>query len=337
MRQITILATLLVAALVGSYLEWTKGSTDHAKDEQVMVYRASPDDLVSVDYKQPDNDVLLEQKSDAKGKYVWVTITEQVEPPATDDKGADDEGADAPPAPAPKTQTVSFKGNDAAEKAWKDFAPLYALRELKPDPAVGDAAFGFDKPTGHISVKKHDAQIDLVMGGQTYGARDKYVKYDKRIFLLDDKTLRPLQYAKTRLVDRVLQPIAESKTDTVEVTWKGQKATFVQKNKDDRSAAFWARSDKPTEAAPDVGTWLGKVMRMRIQDYDVPADAASLQPVFSFVVSDGKDSWSVDVLKSGGGNPEYYARSEYSRGVVHLTESLATEAVADLSSMFPNK
>ncbi len=336
MRQVAILGALLTAALIGSYVAWTDQGADTTQGEKVLVYRAALDDVERLTWASEGNTAVLERRTDAKGAYIWITLTETVTPEVDPDTG---EGTDTDEeAPAPEVKTVSFKGNEAADKLWGEFAPLYALRELMPEGDVSDAAFGFTTPTATLEVQRRSGPLTLVLGGETYGAKDRYAKLDGRILLLDDKSLRPLQFARTRLVDRLLQPLDERSADRIEVSAFGRTASFVHKNKDDRAAAFWTAASNPTAEDTAAATWIGKLMRMRVQDYDVPSDASGLESVFAFTVHGGKDAWAVQILRDEG--PEgvqYYARTDYARGLVHLTESLASEAIADLDTVLPTE
>jgi len=330
MRQVIVLSALLGAALVGSYMTWTADEADTTKADQVMVYRADADDVQSLKWTHEGVTAVVERREDARGTYTWVTVTEEPKEPAGTD--LDDPSA-SPETPEPKV--VSFKGNEAADQLWTDFTPLYALRELHPEGGISDTAFGFDSPQGTLEVARKSGPLTLVLGGETYGAKDRYVKVDGRVFLLDDKTLRSLQYAQTRLVDRLVEPLGEGKTRTVELTANGQTVSFVHQNHDDPRAAFWARAESSGEEDAGGAGWIGKALRIRIQDYDVPADASGLESLFRYKVGDGSEAWSVEVLRSVGDDPQYYARGEYSRGLVHLTESLASEAFADLTAALP--
>jgi len=347
MRQVAILAGLLLAALVATYLSWNAEESDTSSEEQVVVYRADPEDLQKVTWTSDELTTALERKSDAAGEYIWITVSEkvQVKPePAEESTDTEEIGpqvSDEPPPPEPEPQvevkTGSFKGNEAAKELWDDFAPLHALRELKTSTEVDAAAFGFEPPKATVEVARRSGPLLLNVGGETYGAKDRYLRAEGRIYLVDDKTLRPLEHAKTRLVDRLLQPLSESDAERIEVRAQGQTADFVHKNKDDRAAAFWASVSSPEEEDVAAATWLGKVMRLRVQAYTPPDEIpADLEPALTYVVYGNGEAWIVEVLREANTEaPEYYARSPYTRATVQLTQSLASEAVADLDSILP--
>jgi hypothetical protein len=347
MRQVGILAALLAVVLVATYLSWHAEETDTSTEELVAVYRAAPEDLVKVTWTAEEATTTLERRSDVGGEYIWITVEERVEvkpePPEesldTEEIGPQVMEEPPPPEPEPQfeVQTGSFKGNQAAQDLWEDFTPLHALRELKPGADIDGPAFGFDAPSATVEVERRSGPLTLAVGGETYGAKDRYVRMDQKVFLVDDKTLRPLQYAKTRLVDRLLQPLAEREAEQIEVQTLGQTVTFVHKNKDDRAASFWAAASSPSEEDVAAATWLGKVMRLRIQAYTPPDEIPTdLESVFTYAVTGDGQSWTVEILRESGTDvPEYYAKSGYTRATVQLTQSLASEAVADLDSILP--
>lgn len=342
MREIAILGAGLLGSLVLAYTVWTDDGSGAATDE-VAVYRAAPSDLAAVTWTSATETVTLERRADAFGEYVWLTATETVEVPV--DGAAPDVDPDSgaaggePPADAPEpavrteTRTVSFRGNSAADDLWADFAPLMALRELVG--ATGTAAFGLDDPTATVSVRTASGAVELVVGGETYGSRDRYVSADGRLYLVDDRTLRPLQYARTRLVERNLFPTAQEEIHAITLEVDGVSATWTHRNPDDRRGAFWARDGG--EAADAAGeTWITKALAVRASAYVDEAELdGALVPVVRFSVQDGERAWPVEILRAEGEGEgrAWYARSAYNRSTVELTPSLAADAFADAAAV----
>ncbi len=162
--------------------------------------------------------------------------------------------------------------------------------------------------------------------------------YDGRVLLVDDVLARPLIYANARLVERALQPFAEKDVERVELSdAEGRATTLVHQNASDPAKAYWARAEAPDAADDAAGTWIGKLFRLRLLQH-VEADEVDveLEPVFRYTVHGRDGAWSVEVVSaSEGDRTVYYARSDYNRGLVELTHSLAAEAVADLSAALP--
>ena len=361
MTRIMILSGVLLASLVASYLTWTADEADGSDDSEVTVYVAAESDLQKLTHASDDLDVTVERRSDDRGEYIWVETTERkevvVEPePAAEPEGeaveeevAEAEDAEAAAAdadaepddveeeaeePEPETRIEetrrAFRGNDAAAELWASFAPLSALRELDAASAADGDVFGFDEPEGVISVTRRSGTVELTLGGETYGSKDRYVRADGRVFLIDDAKLRPLLFASQRLVERRLQPLAETEIEKVEVAGDGVQGSFVHRNADDRAKAFWARAGTPDDEDENVGLWLGKLFKLRLMSYATDVDRSSLKPLFTFTVHGGGESWQVAVLEGEG---TYYADSAFDRALVELTQSMAGEAVADLQEI----
>lgn len=335
MRQVAINGAVLALSLAGALYTWQHRDDEPADDTKVAMYQAAKGDVQKITWKADDLTVTLEHKKDASGEYTWVSTHEEVKKAVAAAAPGD---TDAPEAPAEvEIKESAFLGNDAAAKLYDAFSPLLALRELAQDPAADPKTFGFDAPKATLTVDKGGQVIEMLLGAETYGSRDRYVKQGDKVFLVDDQDLRPLQYGKTRLVERALQPFAEKDLDSIVVRdAAGTSVNFVQKNREDREKAYWARDSAPDTKDEIGATWLDKLIKVRAQGYpnadEIPA---ALTPMFSYTASGRKDgepqSWTVEVLKNDA-DGEFYAKSSYDRATVKLTKTLASEAVDDLTA-----
>jgi hypothetical protein len=361
-KQVIGLSVLLGVALVGSYLTWTDDS-EEVDDDAVVVYNAGETDVQSVTWTSEEAVVVVERRTDEVGPFFWVTATDRKKkkldkPEDEDAEGTEDDEAEDDPAAEEddphagldldeeedegvegvdyeiEETTRTFKGNDAADKLWAGFTPLEALRELKPSGDVDRGTFGLDEPTATVEVVRKSGPVTLSVGGQTYGTRDRYVDYDGRIFLVADATLRPLQYGSSRLLDRQLMPLAEADIEQVQVQLPSETVTLVQQNADDKAQAYWARAETPETADDAAGVWVGKVFRLRLTEY-VADDAVEgpLTPLLSYEVTGDGQTWRVELLEGGGDHT--YARSTFSRSLVELTPSLASNVLDDLDALTP--
>ncbi len=356
MRQVAVLTVLLTLSMVGSYVIWSDDSPEvSTAGDEVMIYNANESDLSMLAWKSKTVDIVLERKTDDRGEYTWVTTTErkEIKPPepppkpegeeaeeeeADGEEAEGEEGADTEEDPEPEVEpeieikTLSFRGNKQAEEMWESFAPLMALRELKPEDAT-EEFFGFDEPDGTVEVTRKSGTLELIVGGETFGSRDKYVRTGDKIFLLDDQAIRPLQFGKTRLLERNLQPLGEPDTVSVVITTEAGQKTFEQQNRADRAQAKWTTVEDP-ETEHEVGTWLGKVYKMRAKTYKLESDLESpLNLAFTYELKSDSESWPVEIYKDESTPANYYAKPTYLRGVVELTRSLASDAVDDLEQI----
>lgn len=372
MRQIVILSALLVAALGASYVTWTQPPEEKTLETtDIAVYTGGPDDVTKITWKSKKSTIAISRLHDARGDYVWIDGTETKEilvkpvvdpnapkdltdPNAPKDPAAPETPAapDAPKDPAapaaepakpaePETTTevkaVQFRGGAPADTLWTDWAPLLAMRELKLPADADPATFGLAEPAATITVERKGGTVEIQVGGETYGTKDRFVRVGEKVYLVADSKLRPLEFAATRLVERRLHPFEENQMDKVTIaTPDGKSATFVHENKDDKAKAFWSREGAPGAEDSAGDTWLGKVFRLRASLYtDEKTLTGTPVPIFSVTVTDGKEPWKYEILRVGEGDTaDYYARSEYDRALVTLTRSLANDAIADLATVF---
>ena len=356
MRQVAILGGLLAVSLVATYTTWHAEDTEDMKPGEVEVYRTSGD-VDQVTWTSEPTDVTLEHRSDDKGDYIWVTVTERkpvVVPPtppsppeAEDAEGSEDaeesedaEGTEnaedaedaAPPEPEIETTVSAFRGNNAAEGVFKDMAPLVALRSLSVD--ADNDAFGFNEPSATIRVTSGGSETELTVGAETFGSRDKYVMVGDKVYLVDDTKLRPLQYGKSRLLERNPQPIGESSATRITVQRGEDVRTFTQQNIEDRAQAMWTLDGQPETEHPVAGAWFGKVFKLRAKSYVAEADIpANLTDIFSYTVSNDEREWTISVKRDEVGDA-WYAETDFLRATIELTSSLAADAVVDLDGLF---
>lgn len=368
MRSVVVLGAVLAASLVATYVSWFEEEEVAAtKGETVELYAAAPGDVTGLRWTSKKLTVDVERRSDDLGDYLWVKAVSRK--PKKEDKkdpakapepgvngpdaptaeakpadGADpvaegaDKAADKPAEPEEEMveETIEFRGNDAADKLWESFGPLVALRELFPDANVDTSVFKFEEPDATVMVLKRSGNVDLTVGGEAWGSKDRYVRTGTRTFLVDDNALRPLQFAQMRLMERNLVPFEEEATESVVVTTpKGTQVTWQHKNLDDPSKAFWARSDKPdaTDAAGSV--WLAKLYKMRGAEYVAGGQpSVPTEPVFTYAMTAAGKTWSVEVIKeSGNEKGDWWARSAYDRALLRLTRSIASDTAADLEGV----
>ena len=360
MKQVVILGGLLAISLVGSYMTWTADDSEDISDGVVLV-STSAADLESIEWQEEKKTATVVRKKDKVGEYIEVTFVERKEirkrpeKPKDDAKkddatkedgdatkdGDDKAGDEAPEEEEPpeiKVITQVFTGNDAANDLWESFAPLMALRELALSADNDGSAFGLDEPDGSITITGRST-TKLAVGSEAYGTRDRYVKSGDKVYLVDDKTLRPLQFANTRMVERRLHGVDDQDMVSVTVTRGADTRTFTQQNAADRGKSYWADVETPDDKDIEGGTYVDKLSKLRAQKYVAEADTpAGLTPAFTFVVKSKNETWTVQVLEAKeGDSTSWYALSSFNRSLVELTRSLASEAIADLDTLFDGK
>ncbi len=334
MRQVGILGALLAAALIATYATWFDDGSS-APREGVAVVTAHAATLSGVRWEAKDQQVDLTRTEDDAGAWIAVEVRRYDVPDA---KADDTDAEDSPPAEPTLRDVVHFVGNDSAQDVWDAVAPLVALRDLGPAEGEALAEFGLDAPEATLTITHQGGESVVEIGGESFGTRDRYARLDGRVLLLDDKTLRPLQFASTRLMERAVQPFAEGELATVEVRDPANGAiTLTQRNADDRAKAFWSSPSTGEGRDTTASTWIGKLLRTRLTAYpsddEVPDDRT---PAFAVTLTDREGTaWDVTVSRStADGKPRWFAESAWLRSLVELTDTMAEDAAADVPTLF---
>lgn len=340
MRQIATLSGLLALALGASYMTWTAEDSSDAKNKIVLL-QAGDEDLVKLVWKTDTVDAIVERREDPGGRYLWVGVSQEVEVKVEPEpiieapegpEGPALEGEDPEPEvevePVYETETGAFKGNKSAESLWTKYTPLYALRELDVGSTDG-AVFGFEEPFGTLEVHRRSGPSTLVVGAETYGSKDRYVQFDGKVFLVDDKVFSALNKPESGLIERVLQPNLEREMSTVTVRSESGEAKLVHENKDDVAKAFWA--PEGGEQIGTAATFVGHLTRMRVQFYPDIADVPEREARFAVAIDGDNGPWTLEFSQAGD---DWYVQSSYNRSLVQVVSDPAKDAFADMTALF---
>ncbi len=317
-RTVFIYGAILMVALAGSWIHYTSDEASSA--EGVVLVDGTKDDLRRLVYDGPDVDVTFEQRADDFGKYGWVTLAE------TKKKKVD--GVDTT-----ELKTSTFKSGAATDDLVTSFAPLLALRSLDEVDDARLTTFGLKDPDTFVEIVTTSRTTKLALGGETYGTRDRYVRDEasQRVFVVDDETFKRLKLAGSKLADRSL---ATAKIETMTEVTLGEgtaSATWVQKNRDDRKAAYWERTSNTTKDDA-FDNWIEKMLKVKSTEW-VGDAARPPELVSAFDVTIKADDAKPETVRVSRAGDDWYASSESTRGLVKLTKSSASDVAGDVADV----
>ncbi len=230
-----------------------------------------------------------------------------------------------------------FKGGEAVSKVLEALAPLEAVRslgEVAPDKLE---ELELAEPESWLEVTRKGKVRRIEVGGEAYGTRDFYVRDTEtgKFYLVDADVFRPLKYAKSRLPDRRLSEL--EREDIVRVVLESDSGSveMVQQNRDDKDAAYWANPQELERSIELYDNWLDKALRLKglsyVQEEDKPGD---LEPAFAVTLQPEEGPATIvrvfEAPDEEGGESEWYASSEFTRGLLKLHKVLASEAAQDV-------
>lgn len=250
--------------------------------------------------------------------------------------------AEEPPKPEPTvettTETAAFKAGKAGDQLLEDLAPFRVSRALEVTEA-DLTEFGFDDPKGKLVLTtKSGKERKFDVGETAYGHRNVYIRDtdDGTVYVMKRSIVNPLDRADTRLPEKELfeGPVAD--IARVAITTAQNSLEAVQRNRDDASKATWTAPDSE-EANQSVDSWLDKVFRLRASEYASVTAKPQLESAFAVKLYFEKDEpVTIEVMRGAAadGEPDWYARSGYTRGLVKLNGNLASDAAADVATLF---
>ena len=357
---------LLLTLLLGlSWMDWTSPPEVDIGDK-VMLVQGESADLEKIIWKdEGKEEVVIERKTDASGAYLWATHTKWEEPKApkpdpskpadaatpADPSKATDAAAPAdaaatpaatpePPKPAEKVaKTTVFKAGEAGDKLVDSLSPMLAVRQLTDVPADKLTAYGLDAPKETVEIVRKGRSRVLELGGEVYGSKDRYVrdKESGNIYLVDGELLRPLKFARTRLPDRTLFSLEKDKVATAEVSSGVGSLKITQKNAEDKEKATWVKSSAPDAVDEQLKTWMDKALQLKSTSYVAPDEVPTeLQTRFKLTLKAADGHSETIEFQQAGDKGDWYASSEYTRGLVKLLKGPTSALNDDVAAIVGN-
>lgn len=322
-RSVIIYGVLLVVSLGFSWQKYTDDSAP--PKEGVVVVDGKKEDLKKIVYKAPDLTVNFDIRSDDFGQYSWVTLEEvRKKKSVTGEETVEN-------------KTSRFKSGSAGDKLIEAWAPLTAIRRLDNVVDGQLESFGLTAPDSTITLSLGGTTTTFDLGGETYGTKDRYLRDQAtgKIYVLSKDAVSSLKFARTKLKDNLLYAAKEEEIASVTLQKDGASVKWVQKNIDDRAAAFWER-EGTSGKDETFDNWLEKAMKLKSTDYVQEADQPTgLSGAFdlTFTPVSGKPT-TVRLQRSGD---DWFAQSEYTRELVKVSKSSVAELDGEVKDTMEGK
>lgn len=265
----------------------------------------------------------------------------------------DDAGAVASPTEAEETkaekptpesteteETSEYKASSAMDRLLVNLDPLEADRRLPEPSDKRKKMYGFDDPKRSLTIVTNDGRERVFkIGKHTYGRQHVYVRDEMsgEYFVVKIGVIGPLKYSDTRLVEKSVTGIRERNIKRVLVQSDGNSVELAHHNIDDPTAAYWSVGADESEKSETANSWIGKLMRVSIEEYITDQDASSLET--SLVVSvepTDADKTTIQFFKGHSTEDEpsnYFAKSEFTKSLVKLNLSSAATLVEDVETL----
>lgn len=266
--------------------------------------------------------------------------------------------APAPAAPPPppihevkETITVkSFRGSDAAMDLFGAFGPLRAVRSLGQVDEKKAKELGFPDSKKRLVVVAKGQTTEFTLGSTSYGGGDSYARDAQgRAYLLSQRTVADFEFAESRLMERRLHRFERGDFDRVEISVGAKKKMLLQQKRQDPSGYYFVEAATPDKRDDTMKNWMDKVLRIAISDYvaqgEEPQPGAKAQPapgqpaagpigdIMTMRFYDGRKEIGLATfsrqVNPKTNQPEFYARTETTIGLVRLLGVTAESAIQD--------
>ncbi len=309
---------LAVVASAAAFLAWTL-PRGKAGEAQVVVVQGSAERLTGVSFSEQEWDVTLVRHDERLEVTVAgkLKANQEAPPPLVSNE--------PPPASEPTPRPVTFPGSKQAKELVEKLAPLKAARSL--GKLAGDklVPLGLDKPSATLTLRFGDAVREVKVGNATYGSGDLYVMNNAgEVYLLPASSVAHLRHGASALLDRGALGIEKDQIERVTISAGAQGRELVQRNREDKAAAFFADAAEPDEKREGVGVWLDRVLRLSV--VDLVDDKPTGPPALTVEVFGDKGTLGVVKLWPSGEKTAFLTSSRF--GKTATVAKAAAEAIS---------
>ena len=268
--------------------------------------------------------------------------------PAPDGGTASDAGVSEADGGAPepeadyREETVRFAANENLDELLSKLAPLKAVRRLGKLSPEQLSEFELNDPQGSLELKLSDGSRRFEIGARTFGAGSYYYIRDPasgEAYLLSSKSIRDLDMAQSRLMQRDLHRFEPSEEASAVVTAGSRRLELTQRNRHNPQERVWVQTSTPDSASTAITNWMRQVERLRALAYPSDDDAFTGEGQTPIVRIEYKNEQGgslgfVELVRTGATPPEFLGRSEATGSWVRLSQTLVEQLENDLDGIF---
>lgn len=296
---------LLAAAALASYVwidRWTP------RGDLPVLLDAGIDDLVSAKYHWPNGDTQVLREGEGKGRVYVVTVSRTYDPaaearvsqalnspdnrlkfktgsatPESVEKAA---RAAAPPGPL-ATESKTFPPGLFPIASIQKLTPLRARRAL--EVSEGElAGMGLAPAQRSLELDAGSRELALDIGNETFGGQAFYARSrkDGSVYLLDAELIRTLETTPAAMMDPRIVAVPLSDVTGLELEIDGKKSSYIQKNKDQFRARYFARAETPEKKSEAVDNLNSSFVALKAPEFLASAPEGQVLCTIRFLRED---------------------------------------------------
>jgi len=313
-REPLTYAVLLVAALGLAFRAWTHEKGEQPAPGSIEPWHRAANDIVGLQYTGPGLHVEIERRGTGDAAYLWAT-----------------------------TDTSAFVvGADVGQRLLDNLASPQAVRDLGVPAARARQGYGLDTARTHLVIRFQDGSRELLIGGPTYVASDRYVldRTSGHAYVLPQGTVAPLENAVQMLPERRLHAFQPERVAAATLRGAGRTLSMhrLAGGAGVPAASAWVPVAGTQRPDPAFGTFMQRLDGLWAASYAAREDLRTLATVFRLDYADrwGRPLGFLELFRNPGPgpSPQYYVRTELTRVLVRIDpgagENLATDVAQGL-------
>lgn len=339
-KSVALHGALLALSGILAFRTWTKGEDTAPKHGETDLWPGAPEQVQEVRFESKVGTLRLEPREDSHGKYYIGTVKKNPEPPQPKKPEDQAKASSTPPPPPPSTEPkiTHFIATKDGDELMATIAPLRALRVLGKPTGAQKTDFGLDQEEGKLFVRMSGKERELIFGGPTPGATDRYAtdQGTGNAYVISGNILRDLTNADQRLTDHRMHSWEDATAKRVKIT-VGTATRELIRSTDKKDA--WTKPAAPAEKDETATNWMSKVDRLRVTSFegeklDPPPAQADVIVKLDYYDEHKPIGFLELVRRPGTGDkPEYVARTENTRWYASVIRSAAEQIDQDVKSV----
>ena len=316
MKEVKLLAALVVGLLAAAWVSWTGGDESTPGEDKVTIVQAVPSEVRSLSLITRTQTVAMTfEDGDNAKTFAWFRVYS-------------------------RSSTRAFAGSDKVDDLLKNFAPFEAIRSLGKGLA-GEAleSTGLDAPKRKLTVGYKSGERVYELGGRTHGSRDHYVRAagGDEVFLVASRVLADLEFPEGKYMQRKLRKVELTDVASLTISAGGKLKKVLRGNRLSAKDAFWADEAKPDEKSETLENYIDKVEKLSINRYGTETEPLGVgEPVVEITWYDEGDKVLEHLVlsKVDGDKPKFIAKSNITFRPGEVSRSTAEQLERDLSVVF---
>ncbi len=307
-REPIVYGVLLAASLLVAFRTW-RGADRADAPKGVELWRDRADDIQAIDFERPGEKVHIQLRAGGTDSaYYWATA-----------------------------DTAEYLvAKDAGQRLLDALAAPVGERDLGKPSAADRHAFGLDTARERITVRLSNHTRRLLVGASVYSTDERYVldEGSGRVYPLRPDITQTFENAAGLLPERRMHGFAPDQVGGVTISGGGRTRAMRRAGDNPATGGNWVAPSGDQKPDVSFAGFMQQLGQLYVQSYAPRETGAGLTLVMRVDYTDkrGRPLGYLELLSrpASGPTPDYFLRSELTRGFVHGWSGTADNVAKDL-------